>query len=285
MISATLGQLKDVSPALRLRIKVVVYTLLLINFVQYVAMDWVTYGHTLHAGSTFLDWTRAFAVTIDESAWIALLVLFEMETYLLADNSLSRRQALLIQFIRVVCYISLGHTLYAYSVYVHELNSAVLIEGVSSLCQLVGEDVSYAYNLVYTEITADNCANLSTANQFYYIDPPTFFIVEDRAGLGIELQLAWVDLIEAIVWLLILFCIEITVWVQDRGVAEGRILSTLARIKFLLYGMLWLAIIFWISLGHYMFAWDEFVWIAGFVAIEMNMRAWRKEIIEANQAA
>ena len=166
MISATLGQLKDVSPALRLRIKVVVYTLLLINFVQYVAMDWVTSGHTLHAGSTFLDWTRAFAVTIDESAWIALLVLFEMETYLLADNSLSRRQALLMQFIRVVCYISLGHTLYAYSVYVQELNSAVLIEGVSSLCQLVGEDVSYAYNLVYAEITADNCANLSTANQW-----------------------------------------------------------------------------------------------------------------------
>ena len=129
MISANLGQLKDASPALRLRIKVVVYTLLLINFVQYVAMDWVTSGHTLHVGSTFLDWTRAFAVTIDESAWIALLVLFEMETYLLADNSLSRRQALLMQFIRVVCYISLGHTLYAYSVYVQELNSAVLIEG------------------------------------------------------------------------------------------------------------------------------------------------------------
>jgi len=285
VISATLGQIKNASPALRQQIKLVVYSLLLINFALYIRNDWVISGHTLHAGSTLLDWTRAFAVTIDESAWIALLVLFEMETYLLADNSLSRRQALLMQFIRVVCYISLGHTLYAYSVYVQELNSAVLIEGVSSLCQLVGEDVSYAYNLVYSQITADNCAALSTANQFYYIDPPTFFIVEDSAGLDIELQLAWVDLIEAIVWLLILFCIEITVWVQDRGVAEGRVLSTLARIKFLLYAMLWLAIIFWVSLGHYMFAWDEFVWIAGFVAIEMNMRQWRKEIIEANQAA
>jgi len=27
-----------------------------------------------------------------------------------------------------------------------------------------------------------------------------------------------------------------------------------------------------------MFAWDEFVWIAGFTAIEMNMVEWREEI-------
>ena len=27
-----------------------------------------------------------------------------------------------------------------------------------------------------------------------------------------------------------------------------------------------------------MFAWDEFVWIAGFVAIEMNIVEWRDEI-------
>jgi hypothetical protein len=27
-----------------------------------------------------------------------------------------------------------------------------------------------------------------------------------------------------------------------------------------------------------MFAWDEFVWIAGFMAIEMNVVDWRNEI-------
>ena len=30
-----------------------------------------------------------------------------------------------------------------------------------------------------------------------------------------------------------------------------------------------------------MFAWDEFVWIAGFVAIEMNIVQWRDEINDA----
>ena len=31
-----------------------------------------------------------------------------------------------------------------------------------------------------------------------------------------------------------------------------------------------------------MFAWDEFVWIAGFVAIEMNIVEWRNEINETD---
>ncbi|MGB0668889.1 MAG: hypothetical protein ACPHLL_00100 [Porticoccaceae bacterium] len=285
MISSPLDQLKDASPALRLRIKLVVYSLLLINFALYVMMDWTTSGHTLYAGSTLLDWTRAFAVTIEESAWITMLALFEVETYLLAKNALSHRQSQVMQLVRIVCYLSLGHTLYAYSVYLQEINSAVLIQGVNSLCQLVEQDVSYAYNLLYTEVTADNCATLSTANQFYYIDPPTFFIVQDSAGLDIELQHAWVDLAEITSWLLILFCIEVAVRLQDRGIVGGPIILVLARIKLLLYSVLWLFIIFWLSLGHYMFAWDEFVWIAGFFVIEMNMRAWRKQIIEANQAA
>jgi hypothetical protein len=34
-----------------------------------------------------------------------------------------------------------------------------------------------------------------------------------------------------------------------------------------------------------MFAWDEFVWIAGFTAIEMNMSEWRSEILEQEEGA
>ena len=50
-------------------IKWTVYTLLIINFVFYIYEDWDRAYHTLTADSTFLDWTREFANTIDESAW------------------------------------------------------------------------------------------------------------------------------------------------------------------------------------------------------------------------
>ena len=265
----------------RQTVKWLVYTLVIINFGFYIRNDLVIAGHTLYSGSSLLEISRAFATTIDESAWIILLLLFELETYLLSDDPLSRAKTLLMQGIRLVCYISLAHTLYAYGVYLAEIYAAVPVEGVTNLCQLIGKDLSYASNLVYSEINSSNCASLSSANQFFYVDPPTFFIVEDAAGLAIEKQLAWIDIFEAIIWLLILLSIEVAVWLQDRNIGQGLIFKTLRITKWCLYSLLWAAAGYWIYRGHYMFAWDEFVWIAGFVAIEMNIVEWRNEINDA----
>ena len=100
--------------------------------------------------------------------------------------------------------------------------------------------------------------------------------------MRIETQLIWVDIVEAITWLLILATIEVTVYLQDRGIVKGLLLKTVNNAKFLLYSILWCAIFYWIYRGHYMFAWDEFVWIVGFVAIEMNVVEWRKEINQSD---
>lgn len=274
----TIGQY---SLDVRQTIKWSVYALVIINFGFYIRNDLVIASHTLYSGSSLLEISRAFATTIDESAWIILLLLFELETYLLSDDPLSRAKTLLMQGIRLVCYISLAHTLYAYGVYLAEIYAAVPVEGVTNLCQLIGKDLSYASNLVYSEINSSNCASLSSANQFFYVDPPTFFIVEDAAGLAIEKQLAWIDIFEAIIWLLILLSIEVAVWLQDRNIGQGIIFKGLGIAKLCLYSLLWAAAGYWIYRGHYMFAWDEFVWIAGFVAIEMNIVEWRDEINDA----
>ena len=274
----TIGQY---SLDVRQTIKWSVYALVIINFGFYIRNDWIIAGHTLYVGSSLLEVSRAFATTIDESAWIILLLLFELETYLLSDEPLSRTKTLLMQGVRVVCYISLAHTLYAYGVYLTEIYASVPIEGVTNLCQLIEEDLSYAFNLAYSEINSSNCASLSSANQFFYVDPPTFFIVEDAAGLAIEKELAWIDMFEAIIWLLILLSIEVAVWLQDRNVGQGIIFKGLGIAKLCLYSLLWAAAGYWIYRGHYMFAWDEFVWIAGFVAIEMNIVEWRDEINDA----
>ena len=274
----TIGQY---SLDVRQTIKWSVYALVIINFGFYIRNDWVIAGHTLYAGSSLLEVSRAFATTIDESAWIILLLLFELETYLLSDEPLSRTKTLLMQGVRVVCYISLAHTLYAYGVYLAEIYASVPVEGVTNLCQLIEKDLSYAFNLVYSDINSSNCASLSSANQFFYVDPPTFFIVEDAAGLAIEKELAWIDMFEAIIWLLILLSIEVAVWLQDRNIGQGIIFKGLGIAKLCLYSLLWAAAGYWIYRGHYMFAWDEFVWIAGFVAIEMNIVEWRDEINDA----
>ena len=261
-------------------IKLVVYSLLLFNFVFYVRDDWVIAGHTLHSGSTFLQWASAYNTTIDESAWLLLLLLLEMETYLLAGRDLSRAHEIISLVIRLCCYVVLAHTPYAYAMTVYDLSQAPIIEGVTDLCQLADQNLSYAYNLVYTKITDGNCSELSTARQFFFNDPPDHLIVQDEMALALERRSALVDLVESITWLLILLSIEVVVWLQDKDITKGLLIKSANIAKVLLYSLLWFAIGYWIYLGHYMFAWDEFVWIIGFVAIEMNVVERRNDIKE-----
>ncbi|WOH36756.1 hypothetical protein RI844_15465 [Thalassotalea fonticola] len=264
------------------RVKWLVYSLLLINYALYFRDDLTIAAHTLRNGGSFFEWTAAFATTIDETAWLFLLILFELETYILDDEPLSRVKSILMHTIRVVCYVSLAHTLYAFSVYALDLQQVVVIEGITNLCQLVEKDVSYALNFHYTLLDASNCKILSTATQFYYLDPPNFLIVTDSTGLVIEKQLAWLDVFEVIAWFVILFTIESSIYLQDRGITTGVLTTVLNKAKFMFYTVLWGAIIYWLYREHWMYAWDEFLWIAGFAAIEMNVVAWRNELIETD---
>jgi len=85
-------------------VKWTVYTLLIINFVFYIFEDWNRAIHTLHAGSTFLDWTGEFATSIDESAWFLLLIMFELETYVVGDEDWTGWIAHTVRGIRLVSY-------------------------------------------------------------------------------------------------------------------------------------------------------------------------------------
>ena len=99
----------------RQAIKVVVYSLLLVNFALYIADDLRIASYTMRNSGSLLEWTAAFATTIDETAWFALLFLFELETYVLSDEVQSRPGVVrLVHGIRLLCYLSLGHSIYAF---------------------------------------------------------------------------------------------------------------------------------------------------------------------------
>jgi len=55
--------------------------------------------------------------------------------------------------------------------------------------------------------------------------------------------------------------------------------------KIILYGVLLIITAYWGFLTHWLYVWDELVWIAGFAAIEMNVAEWRGEILEGEQTA
>ena len=265
---------------IRLLIKLAIYTLLFVNFILYIRDDWQIAVHTMRNGGSFLDWTAAFATTIDETAWLMLILMFELETYLLSDEILDGPVTRVIHVTRFVCYLFLCHSLYAYGIAVYDLSQVTPILDITNLCQLANADISYAVNLEYTLLNQGNCAALSSASQFFFIDPD--LVVTDTSGLTVERNLAWIDLLEVVFWLCILFTIELIVRLQERGITKGTLLTSVNISKLLFYLMLWVAIAYWIYKGHFMFAWDEFVWIVGFFMIELNVVEWRNEIIEAD---
>ncbi len=269
--------------AIKQLIKWTVYSLLIVNFIFYVLEDWEVAQHTLRAGGTWIDWTTSFAASIDEVAWFLLLGLFELETYALSDKAFTPLTEKLIHGVRIICYVSLAHTIYAYSLAVADLYPAEPVAGVEQLCDLKDGEVSYTYNYEYTLITADNCQELSDGNVFFY-EGDTESVVTDPSGLNIARNLAWVDLVEATVWLLIVLLIELVVRLQERGITGGAVVRSARGANALLYGILLLAAAYWATLSHWLYVWDELLWIGGFMAIEMNIGEWRDEIAteEAN---
>ena len=258
-------------------IKWVVYTLLIINFVFYIFEDWNRATHTLVAGSTFLDWTSEFATSIDESGWFLLLFMFELETYAVEDENWKDWVAHTVRGIRVFCYLMITHTVYAFLIVVINLQPTVAVENVSNLCDMVNSNVSYVYNLEYTEVNEQTCGELSNESQFYWLaeDP----IVSDAAGLDLERDLAWADLIEVVIWLMIVLTIETVVRMQGRGVSGGAIVSAANSLQVFLYLSLIAIGIYWATLSHWFYFWDELVWIGGFAAIEMNLSKWRDDLL------
>ncbi len=264
-------------------IKWVVYALLVINWVFYIHEDWDRGTHSLDATSTLFEWTREFATTIDVSAWLILLLMLELETYILEDQAWKGWVIKAVHGIRVLCFIMIAHTVLAFAITVKDYQPTVIVEDASSVCDLVGRDLSFVYNLDYSRITADNCSDLSSDTRFYQVgvDP----IVSTLDGLQLERSLAWADLIEVVTWLLIILAIEIVVRVQERGISSSLAITVANRLKLLFYLILVCLAVYWAWLSHWLYTWDTFVWIAGFAAIEMNISEWRNELQEAETPA
>ena len=262
-------------------IKWLVYALLIVNWGHYIAEDWNRATHTLGPASSIFDWAREFATSIDESAWFVLLFMYELETYVLDDKDWKGWVARTVHTVRLICILMILHTVYAFAITVGQYQPTVPVEGVSDVCQMAGDDISFVYNLEYTAITEQSCESLSDESRFYWIgaDP----IVSTIDGLNLERDLAWGDLVEAVAWLLIIIAIELVVRFQERDITGGTAISVANKIKALLYLLLFALAAWWAYLSHWLYTWDTFLWIAGFAAIEMNINEWRGEILEETE--
>ena len=66
--------------------KYTVYALLTLNVYLFFAEEWAAAAHRFVDGVALEDVIVGFAASIDTAAWVILLLMFELETYVLDDE-------------------------------------------------------------------------------------------------------------------------------------------------------------------------------------------------------
>ncbi len=261
-----------------------VYALLTLNIYLFFVIEWAASPHRFADGIILFDIIEAFVATIDTAAWVILLLMFELETYVLDDRHFTKRVTWTLHGLRAFCYIFIVYAFYGYLTKLIFLSGSGPLPNVSDICSLVDGQWAYAVDFdEYATLTAANCASFSTANAFLQF--PGLFAVVDQAGLTDIIRLAWVDVINSAVWLLIVLVLEIDVRLQERHKLEGAVLYLSNASKYILYSALFMAAVYWGVKGDFVDFWDAFLWLVAFVFIELNVVEWRQESAETQDFA
>ena len=255
--------------------KYVVYLLLAMNVYWFFAEEFLAAKVQFPNGVGLKLMIEAYAATIDTVAWVVLLLMFELETYVLEDEQFTKPVTWSLHGLRAICYAFIVYACYGYIANLLALDGMTPLANVSDLCALAGQ-WSYSTTLdEYTTITAANCHSFSTATSFVRFDEMR--AVVDLEGQKDIIGLAWVDVINSAVWLLVVIVLEIDVRLQERHRYEGAVLYASNAIKFGLYALLFLAAIYWGFNGDFVDFWDAFLWLVAFIFIELNVFEWHQE--------
>jgi len=262
--------------------KYAIYALLTLNIYLFFSIEYLAAQLQYPGGVAIMALIEAYAASIDTAAWVVLLLMFELETCVLEDRHFTPTVSWTLRGMRAIAYAFIVYAFYGYVANLSGTYLASALPGVSDLCTLASGQLSYAVTLdIYVEITVANCTTLSDSTVFFQYDG--YPAVVDGPGLRDIQYLAWVDVINAGVWLGIVIVLEIEVWLQEHDRFEGLIFRIINQSKYLMYAALLLAAIYWGFEGVFVDFWDAFLWIVAFFFIELNVIEWRNEVIEEHE--
>lgn len=265
-------------------IKWTVYLALIVNFGVYIYDDWRAYQSAVAPDAPWSEVFEQFSTTIDMAAWLGLVFLLELETYALPDEAFKSWVTRTMHVARVVCYLSIAYAAYGYTAITMDYYDLTELPELTDLCQLADQGTSLQLDTVhYQTITSANCGDISAGPPFYrpgqdvsIIDAPTLVHVR---------KLSWVDILNAYVWLIVVFLIEVEVRLQTADRFDDRALRPIRQANTAFYGVLIINAVIWLATGYPIYAWDAFLWIFGFWAIELNLAEWEQERMHELAAA
>lgn len=255
--------------------KYAIYALLTLNVYWFYIAELAAADLLFEDGFDFARIIEAYAATIDTVAWVVLLLMFELETCVLDEHHFTPLVVRTLQAVRVLAYAFIVYAFYGYIANLTFFDGAAPLAGVSDLCAVAGQ-WSYTVGLdEYVAITLDNCADFSQSTAFFQLPGMTALI--DAQGLAASKLLAWVDVINSAVWLLIVLLLEFDVRLQEQNRYSGAALIVSNASKVILYLVLLLAAIYWGLHGGFVDFWDAILWLIAFFFIELNVVEWHHE--------
>lgn len=254
--------------------KYTVYLLLAYNVYAFFLENHAAAGAVFADGLQLGRVIEAYNDSIDTLAWVLLLLVFELETFVLDDRVIHGWVKWSLNAISAFCYLFIVYSCYGYiaeMVYLTDLAPVA-----QSACELAGQG---GWQLVvgqddYVPLAAENCIVLADSRVLRLTDVQ---ILGDTATWGEIKWLAWTDVINACAWLLVVGILAFEVWLQLRHELSDRTMRYTQWVKGVLYFTLFLCAIYWGISGSFLDFWDAFLWLVAFFFIEMNLFQWQAE--------
>lgn len=262
--------------------KYTIYLLIAYDIYHFFLEDYAASQQTFSQGISAGQIIEAFTATIDTVAWLVLLLLFELETYVLEDEQITGKIKNSINLIRVVCYSFIVYSLYGFISKWNLLHTTVPFK-TDDICSLIGTSFTYIKEIdKYFPVTQEVCQRLGNSSLVQIVGTQ---IVSDPKQLIETQRLSTVEVTNSITWLLVVVILEIEVFLQLKNKLTDRKMKINKWIKSVLYSILFFVAGYWGVKGGFLDFRDAFLWLAAFWFIEMNIFQWNVESKEELEKA
>ncbi|HLF31748.1 MAG TPA: hypothetical protein VI566_12055 [Xanthomonadales bacterium] len=257
--------------------KYLIYCLLVLNALLFFQEDYLASREVFGNQLTWSNLVEGYSATIDTIAWVALLLLFELETAVIPDEKLQGGLKWLLMAVRVGSYSFILWAFYGYLTK-YGVVADNLPFTVDDVCSLVGSGFTWVQDLdQYPAIDQASCRALQGQPLLQISGTQIIGTVQ---AVEAARNLTLVDIVNAADWLVIVVMLEVEVYLQLRELLSDRMLLIIKLTKGLLYSILLVCAIYWGLLGDFLDFWDAFLWLVAFVFIEMNIFQWHEAIEE-----
>jgi len=257
-----------------------IYALLTYNGFLFFQGDVIASAVTFGDKVTWRNVIEAYSATFDTMSWILLLVLFELETAIIPDHLLRGWVKWVINILSAFAYFIILYSFYGYIAKYIMLSDLVPFD-INDACSLIGTDFTYISTLdEYLPLDQSSCLALHAEP---LVQVAGSHIIGTQEAATAAIRLAIVDVVNALDWLIIVVLLEGEVYLQLKDKLTDKMMMVSRYAKVFFYGVLFVAAIYWGFESSFLDFWDAFLWLVGFIFIELNMFHWQAETEEERE--